>query len=245
MEKIKILTCKKHGETEHTLTKDGRWRCKKCFIEHSSTKKRRTKEKLVEYKGGKCEICGYDKCIDALEFHHLNPKEKEFNISQSNYSKPFALLKKEVDKCILVCSNCHREIHANIVKKNRENRDFDCLSWTPIDRKTVYNTISAEKILELHNNGISEKDICKIINVSISTLKRFLKDNNISFKKEKKPLKKDLEEIFDLLKSTVKVSEYYNTSYTTVKQWCIDYNIPYKEKDIKQKVNYKLGDAIT
>ena len=44
----------------------------------------RLKEKLVEYKGGKCEICGYDKCITALEFHHLNPEEKEFSISTNS-----------------------------------------------------------------------------------------------------------------------------------------------------------------
>lgn len=71
--------------------------------------RRRAKIKLVEYKGGKCERCGYDKCIKALEFHHLNPKEKDFTISGKSWS--FERLKKEVDKCILVCSNCHSEIH--------------------------------------------------------------------------------------------------------------------------------------
>lgn len=71
--------------------------------------RRRTKIKLVEYKGGKCEKCEYDKCIDALEFHHLDPIEKDFTISGKSWS--FDRLKKEVDKCILVCSNCHKEIH--------------------------------------------------------------------------------------------------------------------------------------
>ena len=71
--------------------------------------RRRVKIKLAEYKGGKCEKCGYNKCIDALEFHHKDPKEKDFNISRKSWS--FERLKKEVEKCILVCSNCHKEIH--------------------------------------------------------------------------------------------------------------------------------------
>lgn len=72
--------------------------------------RKRTKEKLVKYKGGKCERCEYNKCINALEFHHLDPNEKDFQIGGKSWS--FERLKKEVDKCILVCSNCHREIHS-------------------------------------------------------------------------------------------------------------------------------------
>lgn len=75
----------------------------------------RNKKKLqaVTYKGGKCEICGYDKCIRALEFHHLDSNEKDFNISSSQGDKRWNNqdFKAELDKCILVCSNCHREIH--------------------------------------------------------------------------------------------------------------------------------------
>lgn len=71
--------------------------------------RRKAKIKLVEYKGGECERCGYKKCIDALEFHHKNPSEKDFTISGKSWS--FERLKKEVDKCIMVCSNCHKEIH--------------------------------------------------------------------------------------------------------------------------------------
>lgn len=74
--------------------------------------RKRTKEKLVEYKGGKCKCCGYDKCVEAMEFHHIDPKEKDFGISGKSWS--FEKLKLEVDKCIMVCSNCHKEIHAGI-----------------------------------------------------------------------------------------------------------------------------------
>ena len=68
------------------------------------------KHKLILYKGGKC---GYNKCEGALHFHHLNPKEKEFTVSQINLNEYFTLEKlyKEVDKCMLLCANCHAEEH--------------------------------------------------------------------------------------------------------------------------------------
>jgi hypothetical protein len=71
--------------------------------------KKQKKLELIEYKGGCCEICGYNKCSAALEFHHKDPTQKDFAISSHSYS--FEKMKIEVDKCMLVCSNCHREIH--------------------------------------------------------------------------------------------------------------------------------------
>lgn len=68
----------------------------------------------LAYKGGKCECCGYDKCKEALDFHHLNENLKSFNISDRNVSTNWEEVKLELDKCILVCANCHREIHAGI-----------------------------------------------------------------------------------------------------------------------------------
>jgi transcriptional regulator with XRE-family HTH domain len=69
------------------------------------------KIKSVDYKGGECTLCGYKKCIQALDFHHTNPSEKDFTIS-GNYNISWDRIKNELDKCILVCSNCHREIHS-------------------------------------------------------------------------------------------------------------------------------------
>lgn len=72
------------------------------------------KRQLVLYKGGKCECCGYDKCINALQLHHRNPEEKEFEISDYTYFtlRPMEEYYKEADKCDLLCSNCHIEKHS-------------------------------------------------------------------------------------------------------------------------------------
>jgi len=79
-----------------------------------AVRKRRKKirQQALEYKGNKCEICGYDKCDDALEFHHIRANGKDFSISDRGYTRSWAKVKEELDKCILVCANCHRELHA-------------------------------------------------------------------------------------------------------------------------------------
>lgn len=66
----------------------------------------------VDYLGGKCNRCGYNKCIDALDFHHINPKEKDFNFSENGHCRSWERVKKELDKCELLCANCHREEHS-------------------------------------------------------------------------------------------------------------------------------------
>jgi hypothetical protein len=68
------------------------------------------KDQAVKFKGGCCEICGYKKTQQALEFHHLYSLEKEFNISSR--MRTLKSIKKELDKTVLLCSNCHREVHA-------------------------------------------------------------------------------------------------------------------------------------
>lgn len=62
--------------------------------------------------GSKCEICGYNKCIHALEFHHLDSSKKDFALSNKGYTRSWRRVKEELDKCILICANCHRELHA-------------------------------------------------------------------------------------------------------------------------------------
>lgn len=114
-EKIVIRECNKHGATEYVLRSDGQYRCKKCAVESVQKRREKVKQLAIEYKGGKCQCCGYNKYQGALEFHHLDSKEKHFGISENGYTRSFEEVKKELDKCILVCSNCHKEIHAGLI----------------------------------------------------------------------------------------------------------------------------------
>jgi len=72
---------------------------------------RRKKINVIDKFGGKCCLCGYKKCINALEFHHLNKDEKKEKPAYIIMRWSYERAKKELNKCILVCSNCHREIH--------------------------------------------------------------------------------------------------------------------------------------
>lgn len=82
-------------------------------VGYVTTKRKRLKQKAIEYKGGKCVLCGYSKYVGSLDFHHLNPQTKDFIISSGN-CKSWEKIKKELDKCVLICKNCHGEIHGGI-----------------------------------------------------------------------------------------------------------------------------------
>lgn len=88
--------------------------CRSCNDRITLDKQRKLKLKSLEYKGGKCVICGYTKCLSALDFHHVDPTKKEFTISQlRTYS--WEKIQKELDKCVCLCKNCHAEVHSGSV----------------------------------------------------------------------------------------------------------------------------------
>jgi hypothetical protein len=93
-------------------TKDNRQSaCKNCETSEKKKRLRQRKVELVANCGGCCSLCGYSRSINALEFHHLIPKEKSYEISDGiKNGLSLQQLMLEVSKCILVCANCHREI---------------------------------------------------------------------------------------------------------------------------------------
>ena len=93
--------------------------CKDCFNKYTKQRWKNRKLKAIEYKGGKCSSCGYNKCPDVLEFHHKDPKQKEFDwkkLRQMSWDK----VTNELDKCDILCSNCHRERHHEIFSLNNK-----------------------------------------------------------------------------------------------------------------------------
>ena len=81
-----------------------------CKNKYNVDKKRwDIKLKAIAYKGGKCSNCGYKKCPTALEFHHIDPENKDFAISKLPHTRSWERVQNEIDKCNLLCANCHRE----------------------------------------------------------------------------------------------------------------------------------------
>lgn len=106
------MNCKKHGKSKFYFPTGRRPRCSKCSSDAVTRRRHGVKKKAVEYKGGKCVQCGYSKCLQAMDFHHLDPKVKEFAISVEGITRSWEKIRVELDKTILVCKNCHAEIHA-------------------------------------------------------------------------------------------------------------------------------------
>lgn len=92
----------------------------KYLIGAVAKRRRKVKVMAVAHKGGKCCICGYHKYIGALDLHHIDSKTKKFGIGDKGYTRSWDIIKREVDKCILVCANCHREIEAGITQLPKE-----------------------------------------------------------------------------------------------------------------------------
>jgi len=101
-----------------------------------------TKRRIIESMGGKCALCGYDKCSDALECHHLDPNEKDFGLGRARANpNSWPRIVTELRKCVLVCSNCHREVHAGLRKIPKRVARFD-------DRYADYKALEKADRLE-------------------------------------------------------------------------------------------------
>lgn len=88
--------------------------------------RKRTKERLVKAFGSSCGICGYNKCVKALDFHHLDPDQKDFSFGKVRANiKSWDKIVVEARKCVMLCANCHREVHADIIDIPEDIRRFD------------------------------------------------------------------------------------------------------------------------
>jgi transposase len=109
------LRCLRHGVTTFRRRRDSGYKCCKCRAEAVSRRRRKVKRVLVAEAGGKCSVCGYSRCIAALEFHHLVPSEKSFSLSHRGVARSIERARAEASKCVLLCANCHAEVEAGLV----------------------------------------------------------------------------------------------------------------------------------
>ena len=172
---------------------------------------------MVWVMGEKCQICGYNKCIKALELHHINPEEKEYTISGNLLNNSWQKLSKELEKCVLLCSNCHREVHDNI-----ENFEL----------KSSFNQERSNQISQLIYDLTHHKFyFCK--NCGKQIYNSGYCSNCIAFKKRKveRPprdvLKKEIRE-----NSFLSLGKQYGVSDNAIRKWCKSENLPYKKKEI-------------
>ena len=112
----KIMTCARHGATEFWLEARGVYRCLRCRSEAVARRRRRLKQLLVEEAGGRCSMCGYDRYVGALQFHHRDGTVKKFGLGDRGLTRSLEAVRAEAAKCVLLCANCHSEVEAGIVR---------------------------------------------------------------------------------------------------------------------------------
>lgn len=154
------------------------------------------KKEAIELKGGKCEKCGYNSHIAALDFHHLNPNEKELKLDSRNFSNNnLEKIFKELKKCILLCSNCHREEHHPILLKDVDNliKDIENESF----KRKSFKDPSGKK--------------CKNCNISFKGITgKIFCSNKCRISNKNYPSKQLLLEKLKELKYITQVSKFYN-----------------------------------
>ena len=114
--------CANHGLTTFAQTGSGKhYRCLQCRAERVAQRRRDIKAILVREAGGRCQLCGYNRCIGALQFHHLDPQRKEFDIASGGIARSLHRARLEASKCALLCANCHVEVESGVLKVSLES----------------------------------------------------------------------------------------------------------------------------
>ena len=185
--------------------------------------RQRLKERLVYVSGGKCQCCGYDKCIQALEFHHLNPKEKDFTIA-ANTNIGWDTAKAEIQKCILVCANCHREIHSGLIDTNTLSSGIDNERIEEID----------QLLYDLKHHSIV---YCKQCGIEISGRASYCSNCAATARqKVERPDRNTLKQLIRDLPFTT-IAAHYGVTDNAIRKWCIGYKLPNTKSAIKQYTN--------
>lgn len=147
--------------------------------------RKNSKIRMVESMGGCCQICGYNKSLNALEFHHIDPNEKEMGLGgvRGNIVK-WEKIASELRKCILLCSNCHREIHDGVTILPDTYSKFDerylnykkIIEKEPQIRKGKFRKVNWDDInLPILKENYSNVQIGKMLNVSETAVRKQLK----------------------------------------------------------------------
>ena len=187
---------------------------------------KRRKENLIKVFGSKCCICGFNKWQSALEFHHINPEEKEFGLTTSSTTKAIEKQLEEMKKCILVCSNCHRGIHSNNLTIPENWKDF------------YNNNIAKQLIEETH----AKKHYC--ITCGKEKGRKGIYCPECAKIHQRKTDRPNREILKNLIRTTPfrKIGLDYGVSDNAIRKWCKAENLPSTKKEINSYTDEEWGN---
>lgn len=191
----------------------------------TSDYRRRRKLNLLKICGNKCSICGYDKCVGALEFHHLNSQEKLYGISSGGVCRDLETDIAEVQKCILVCANCHREIHNDLYSID------ELKSFQYIDKGVIEQLREEKRNLTTKTQYFCKNCNKEITKYSTSGLCEYC--SKINQRKVERPSREELKQLIRTVPFT-RIAEQFGVTDNAIRKWCKAENLPSKKSEINQ-----------
>lgn len=186
---------------------------------------KKRKRDLVSVLGGKCCICGFDGFQEGFDFHHVNPQEKSFGFGAQAATKALIPQLEELKKCVLVCSNCHRGIHASIFVVPENWQEF-------------YDYQKAEELIK-ENQLIKEgkKYYCQRCGRLISYKASHCEEcSKLISRKVDRPQREELKQLIRTLPFTT-IAKKYGVSDNAIRRWCDGYGLPRKKTEIQKISN--------
>ena len=193
----------------------------KTNYEYVKDHRRLTKERVFYVMGEKCALCGLeDKCMDIYDFHHINPQEKDFTISQGLYNNSWSTLVNELKKGALLCANCHRRVHSNFEKYSKSLKS----SFIPerADEITILiEDLKTHKLCYCKNCG-------KIISAKAE---RCIECEKINRRIVERPSREELKQLIRI-EPFIKIGSMFNVTDNAIRKWCDGYKLPRTKKEI-------------
>lgn len=192
--------------------------------------RRRRKLNLIKVAGNKCNLCGYERSVNALEFHHLVSEDKSYGISAKGTCHNLEQDLDEIKKCILLCANCHREVHDGMFEL-KELQD-----------KQVFNLEIATKLIEERDQTIyGIKYFCSSCGAEITKYSKSGLCNSCfraAARKVERPTREELKELIQQYSFT-ELGRMFDVSDNSIRKWCQSYQLPSRKTDILKVQNWE------
>ena len=215
------------GKTLDQILKEAKCKKKSKYYKWQKKARLERKKTLIGIFGGSCLFCGYNRCHWSLEFHHIDPKMKDNTVSAYGLLKRFEKLIKEIQKCLLVCVNCHREIHAGFIEeievKNKYKKNYPSIVKKSHEVLKEFNDRKNSRIRKRYKKKCP---ICLLYFETRNEKQVYCSDKCLKFVSRKVEWP-DKEKLIELIKDNtiVKISKMYNVCDNTIRNWAKYYNL--------------------
>lgn len=196
--------------------------------------RRRRKENLIKVCGSQCVLCGYKKIPAALEFHHIDATQKSYGVATGGTCHDLEKDLAEVKKCILVCANCHREIHSGYYSQEElwEKQVFDEEFATFLREDKALRTSAKTYFCKECGKEITKYSESGLCTDCAHRARRIIE------RPSRDILKQQIREM-----PFTQIGLYYGVADNTIRKWCKVENLPFTKKEINTLSNEEWANV--